>query len=618
LMAEESGKGREHYKRMGFMCGLEIHQRLSTREKLFCSCPTTILGKGASPSSHISRYQRAVAGELGSVDMSAEFEEGRNREFTYNIYDGNACLVEIDEEPPHELNREALEASLSFASALNMRIVNELQPMRKEVVDGSDPSAFQRSIFIALNGAINVEGTKIVIPSMFLEEESSGIAAGTGTDNGVTYNTDRLGVPLVEIDTDPYIPDPATAKRVALYIGTMLRISGKVQRGIGSIRQDVNVSIKGGARVEIKGVQDLDLIDKFLDNEILRQQNLILIKASLEKARAQVMEPKDLTHIFAGTRVEIIQKNKGAVMGFGLKGFKGLLGFEINPKKRLGTEISDYAKSAGVKGIIHSDEDLVKYNFSEKEIAELRKSLEITAHDSFILVAGEHGKAKAAIKLAHSRARDAFVGVLKETRVANDTVLCTTKFMRPLPSGSRMYPETDVKPIRVTMEMIQEAKADAPDIEKEKTALEAKVQNRQLAAQLLLSPKLSLFKDITSATGADPSFVANILIQKFTELRRQGLNVDEIGDERLKEAFKAYADGSVTKQAVEELLKGLSGSDIAVPKLVAKLSLEKITGRELKKLIDSEKGKSKDEIRRVIMSKYRINVDGSELNSLLE
>ncbi|MDE1811125.1 MAG: Glu-tRNA(Gln) amidotransferase subunit GatE, partial [Candidatus Micrarchaeota archaeon] len=305
-MVDQIGKGREHYKQIGFMCGLEIHQRLSTKEKLFCSCPTNILGKGATPSSSISRYQRAVAGELGSVDLSAEFEEGRNRKFNYNIYDGNVCLVELDEEPPHELNREALEAALSFASALKMRIVNELQPMRKEVVDGSDPSAFQRSIFIALDGAISVDGIRINIPSMFLEEESSGI--GANEEQSITYNTDRLGVPLIEIDTDPYIPDPATAKKVALHIGTMLRISGKVQRGIGSIRQDVNVSIKGGARVEIKGVQDLDLIDSFLENEILRQQNLITIKAKLSTAKAHVMEPVELTHMFKATKVEIIKK----------------------------------------------------------------------------------------------------------------------------------------------------------------------------------------------------------------------------------------------------------------------------------------------------------------------
>ncbi|MDE1832998.1 MAG: Glu-tRNA(Gln) amidotransferase subunit GatE [Candidatus Micrarchaeota archaeon] len=615
-MDAQAGKGREHYKRIGFMCGLEIHQRLSTREKLFCSCPTTILGKGATPSSHISRYQRAVAGELGAMDVSAQFEELRNREFTYNIYDTNACLVEIDEEPPHEPNREALEAALSFASALKMRIVNELQPMRKAVVDGSDPSAFQRSMLIALGGSIEVEGIRVNIPSMFLEEESSGIVEST--ERGITYNTDRLGVPLVEIDTDPYIPDPATAKRVALHIGTMLRISGKVQRGIGSIRQDVNVSIKGGNRVEIKGVQDLDLIDSFLENEILRQQNLIEIKKRLELARAQVMEPADLTHVFKSTKVEIIQRNSGVVLGFGLKGFKGLLGFEINPKKRLGTEISDYAKMAGVKGIIHSDEDLQKYGFSDAELVEIRKSLDISDEDSFILVAGEKEKAEAAVKLAHSRARSAFDGVLKETRVANDTVLCTTKFMRPLPTGSRMYPETDVKPIPVTREMLEEAMADAPDTTREMANLEAKLHNKQLASQLLLSPKLQLFKDIVSSTSADPSFVANTLIQKFTELRRQGLSVDEISDERLKDAFQAYADGEITKQAIDEILKELSRADSDVKKLVARLSLERITGKALKKIIDSEKGKSKEEIRRSIMSSYRLRVDGAELNSLLQ
>ena len=220
------------------------------------------------------------------------------------------------------------------------------------------------------------------------------------------YNTDRLGVPLIEIDTDPYIPNPKTAKDIALYIGTLLRLTGAVQRGIGSIRQDVNMSIRDGARVEIKGVQELSLIDKFLENEIKRQQNLIIIKDRLVKAKATVGKATNVTPIFRDTNVDVIKYHikDGAVFAFALTGFRGLLGFEINPNRRLGTEISDYAKMAGVHGIIHSDEDLNKYRFSADEISALRKQLKISDNDSFMIVAGKPDDVKRASELAIWRA----------------------------------------------------------------------------------------------------------------------------------------------------------------------------------------------------------------------
>jgi glutamyl-tRNA(Gln) amidotransferase subunit E len=434
-MAEEPEikNGQTDYKALGFMCGLEIHQRLATEEKLFCSCATGVLDKSVKPIATISRYQRAVAGELGSMDKSAEFEQSRGRAFTYNVFEDNTCLVDIDEEPPHDLNREALEIALSIASSMQMHLVDEIQPMRKGVIDGSDPSAFQRTMLVGLNGSIKVNKLNINIPLMSLEEESSGIASST--NSSVIYNTDRLAIPLVEIDTDANIPDPKTAKAVALYIGTMLRLTGKVQRGIGSIRQDVNMSIKDGARVEIKGVQELGLIDKYIENEVERQKNLIAIKSRLIKAKAKVGKAVDVTAVFTDTKSEIISdnlRNGGAVFAFMLSGFKGILGLEINPNRRLGTEISDYAKMAGVNGIIHSDEEMSKYSISDKELVDLREKLGIKMEDSFIIVAGKRETAIKAIELAVWRADYSLKGVPKETRMAYDNDNCTSKFLRPL------------------------------------------------------------------------------------------------------------------------------------------------------------------------------------------
>ncbi|HIH50561.1 MAG: Glu-tRNA(Gln) amidotransferase subunit GatE [Candidatus Micrarchaeaceae archaeon] len=610
------------YKAMGFMCGLEIHQRLATRHKLFCSCPTNVLDKSIKPEANIERYQRAVAGELGAVDKSAEFEQLRHRSFVYNIFNTNTCLVDCDEEPPHEMNREALGISLSLASAMGMRMIDEVQPMRKGVIDGSDPSAFQRTLVIGLDGSIKVNSKTIKVPLLSLEEESSGIGSSGGAS--VVYNTDRLGIPLVEIDTDADIPDPKTAKAVALYIGTLLRLTGKVQRGIGSIRQDLNMSIRDGARVEIKGVQELDFIDKFIENEVKRQQNLIMIKKKLAASNASVGKAENVTPIFLSTSVDVIKYHikDGAVFAFALKGFKGLLGFEINPNRRLGTEISDYAKMAGVHGIIHSDEDLQKYRFTGEEIAALRRQLRISENDSFIIIAGKPEEVERASQLAIWRAEYALKGVPKETRMAHDNENYTSKFLRPLPTGSRMYPETDIRPIFITKEMRAAAAEAEPNIEKERKYLKSKVKADAVVGQLMLSPRLPLFKAIVEKTKADPEFVATVLLQKMTELRRSGVDVDSIDEGRIIEVFRYYADAKITKQAVQEVLALIPKENGELGAMLLKRGLLRLKGADLKLLVENytkeNKGISKDDLRARIMAKYRLSVDGSELNSLLE
>jgi len=617
---DQMATGDDRYRKMGFMCGLEIHQRIDTGEKLFCSCATKHEEKKVDAA--VVRRQRAVAGEVGGIDVSAKFEELRKRSFTYNVFAGESCLVDIDEEPPHQLNPEALTIALSLAQSMHMRIVDELQTMRKNVIDGSDPSAFQRSAMVAIDGSITVNGAEIEVPTLFVEEESSGIAAtGSGT---VTYDTNRLGIPLIELDTAPTIQSPAMAKAVALYLGTLLRLTGKAQRGIGSIRQDTNLSIKDGARVEIKGMQELDSMDKFIENEVLRQQKLLEIKSMLAKSKAKVGGAADVTRIFANTTAKIVREQidrKGTVMALALHNFKGMLGYEINPDMRLGTEISDYAKMAGVRGIIHSDEALDKYGFAEGEISTLRRELKLGEGDAFILIAGT--SAAEAMELASQRAGYALQGVPKETRTVRDSVLCTTRFLRPLPTGSRMYPETDVRPVAITSGMLAMSKKMAPDLEQEKKRLHTMLKNVPLEEQLILSPRLPLFRTIVAKSSAEPDFVANTLLQKFTELRRQGVAVDAIKEERLLELFDAYAKGSITKQAVGELLAALAKQDEKVAKLAEGLSLNRITGGALKALVERVRKElggaqaGKDALRERIMAKDRLRIDGSELNALL-
>ncbi len=278
------------YQKLGFKCGIEIHNRISSSHKLFCNCPAQFSKQ--KPSRVIKRKLRAVAGELGAKDIAAMYEYLRDRTFTYQIFHDNVCLVDADDEPPHPINKEALEVVLQVAKILKAEIPNEIHVMRKTVIDGSNTSAFQRTAIVGLNGILETSKGKVRIINISLEEESAGIVEQK--ENEVTYRLDRLGIPLIEIGTAPDIKDPEHAVEVAEKLGMIIRSTGKSQRGIGVTRQDVNVSISGGARVEIKGVQELDMIPQVIENEIHRQIELITNKEQ-PKPETRVAKPDGTT-----------------------------------------------------------------------------------------------------------------------------------------------------------------------------------------------------------------------------------------------------------------------------------------------------------------------------------
>ncbi len=610
---------KEYYEKLGFKCGLEIHQRLLTTEKLFCSC--NAINEGKKTGMKVERMQRAVVGETGELDKATGFESMKGRRFIYNVYDISSCLVELDEEPPHKINEEALNISYLIAATFNCNIPDEIEVMRKEVVDGSDPSAFQRTMLIGYGGSLDINGRKINIPSIFLEEESSGIEESN--NEKVVYNINRLGIPLVEIDTDPEIKDPSEAKEVAMRIGLLIRLTGKVQRGIGTIRQDVNISIKDGARVEIKGFQDLDSMDEVIENEVERQLKLIEISKELRERHAEVGKAIDATSIFLNTESRIIKnaiKDNGVVFAVKLSGFKGLIGKEINPDRRLGSEISDYVKAVGIGGIIHSDEDLKGYGISEKEIRELSIKLGLEANDGFMLIAGEKEKVEKAMPLAIYRAEYAIKGVPKETR-SIDAKKNITKFMRPLPGSSRMYPETDERPILADHELYEKLKKEAPNIDELEKRLNKEIGNRQIVEQLIRSQKLHDYLYISEKIKGEHQLIASILLQKMKELKREGFDVDSIGNDTLICIFKKYMDKKITKQAFEPILKALPKDCKEVERIIEEKGLQRISGSELEKILKEEiskYGNDKGKIIAGVMSRYRFNIDGEEMNKEID
>lgn len=441
--------GEKHdWKQLGLKAGLEIHQQVGRPgdTKLFCHCPAEIVER--EPDLTITRMLRASAGETGAVDVAAAAEQAKQKRFTYQAFNDTACLVELDEEPPHPINQEVVTTTVMVAKALGSTILKRVQIMRKTIVDGSNVSGFQRTGLVAIGGKI--PGTDVRIQTVAIEEDAAKIVSRS-TDGDV-YNLSRLGIPLMEIATEPDMKTPDEVKETAAQLGMILRSTKRVKRGLGTIRQDVNVSIEGGTRIEIKGAQDLRMIPKLVENEAKRQQSLI----ELKNTDIETSEPVDVTELFAGSDVGFIKtalKDGAKAFGIRIDDFKGLLGKELCPGYRLGTEIAGHVKSRGFGGIIHSDEKLGTYGVGDKEL-ELKRRFNCKDNDGFLILIGdETGTLSTLTEVVIPRLHALKGGVPKEVRKANDDG--TTSYLRPMPGGARMYPETDIPLVEVQPEGIE-------------------------------------------------------------------------------------------------------------------------------------------------------------------
>lgn len=543
------------YASLGLVCGIEIHQQLDTAAKLFCGCPTRI--REVEESDHqFFRYLRPARSELGEIDRAALEEVLVTRKFIYNSYD-TTCLVEADEEPPSELNPEALEIGLVVSRLLSMKIADEVHTMRKIVIDGSNTSGFQRTAYLASHGSIDTSCGRVGVETICLEEEAARIVEDRGDE--VVYSLDRLGIPLVEICTSPDIVSPSHAREVAGRLGMILRSTGRVKRGLGTIRQDVNVSIRDGARVEIKGVQDLNLIETIVAVEASRQHNLLKIRDELLRRRARVGDRvADLTGIFGSAESKVVRaalRKGGVVLGVKLLGFAGLIGMEIQPGRRLGSELSDRAKRAGVGGIFHSDE-LPAYGITRDEVEAVRAELGAGEGDGFAMVAAPLDRAEAAMKAVLERAAEALVGVPEETRRALPEG--TSEYMRPLPGSARMYPETDVPPVVVAPEYV--ASLALPELfDRKAVRLEEEYGlNREFAGLMASSPSCQLFEEAVRSLSLQPALVVRTLEMIPRELAREGVPISNLTEDRFMEALSLIAGEGLAKEGIPKLLEAMA------------------------------------------------------------
>ncbi len=538
------------YEELGLVAGLEIHQQLDTATKLFCNCPTE-LREPEESTRRFTRYLHPTKSELGEIDDAALEESQVEREFEYLAYD-TTCLVEEDDEPPQELDEEALAVALEIAQLLDMTPVDQAHVMRKIVVDGSNTTGFQRTTKIADEGEISTTEGPVGIEDLMLEEESAQRIAET--EDGVRFSLDRLGIPLVEIGTKPDISTPEQARDAAERIGMLLRSTGAVKRGLGTIRQDVNISIADGARVELKGVQSLDDIDDIVRNEVRRQARLLEIRDELRERDAAVGEVQNVADVFAATDSGVIRgalDDGGSVTAVPLYGFDGLVGAELQPDRRLGTELSDHAKRHGAGGIFHTDE-LPAYGVTDEEVAALREAVGADENDAVAIVAASPEVAENAIEAAAERAETAIEGVPEETRDANQDT--TSKYLRPLPGAARMYPETDVPPVEPDVTEVEEPELLTEKVERYQSEF---ALGEGLAEQVAYGRKMPLFERAVD-DGVDPTLAAGTLESTVTELRRDDVPVEALDDEHFLDVFGLVEGDDLAREGVPELLTALA------------------------------------------------------------
>jgi len=615
---------------IGLKVGLEIHQQLDTGKKLFCNCNSV---EDDEYTNKFSRNLRATKSELGKIDPAALFEDTKSKTIVYYSNADSSCLVEKDEEPPHDLDNDAKDTALLIGSALNSTIFSEVHVMRKTVVDGSNTSGFQRTMLIAQGGHIEVEGKRVGVQSICLEEDAAKIIKDEGDKR--FFSLDRLGVPLVEIALEPVTDSPKTVRNIALTLGRLLRVTKKVARGIGTIRQDVNISIAGGGVIEVKGVQQLDQLEKIIEFEAKRQHGLQIISDRIKTANFGDIDKHNdvfvITDLLKDCNSKIIKDslmNQNEIKAIRVKKLHGFFGFEPYDGIRLGKEIGELVRFFGIGGVFHSDE-LPNYGIVDSDIQKVKSKLELNEDDAFLIIAGKSPSIDFAIESIINRIKDAKNGPPAETRAAIPNG--ETVFLRPRPGASRMYPETDIPTIKITKEELECAKSKIPKSWDE-SLLEIQDKykiNMQLSEQIFDSEYFDLFEKICVDSENSPNFVASVLCSTITNLERQGFNSKLLKHDEISNTFELLKNQKITKESIEIIFEEImSGKALTALDAVEKASITQLSQGELEIILDEIIEENFDKIRLdgmrsissimgIVMKRVRGKTSGSLVNELV-
>lgn len=545
--------------------GLEIHQQLDTKNKLFCNCEIV---DATEHDFTFKRNLRPTRSEMGSYDQAALFESKKIKIIKYQSSRNSNCLIESDEEPPVEVNTGALEVVLTLCLALHCTVEDELHVMRKIVIDGSNTTGFQRTILVGRDGFLDVEGIRVGVQSICLEEDAARIINEQNKDNDESnkiYSLDRLGIPLIEIALEPISNSPTFVTILAQTVGRLLRSTKKVTRGIGSIRQDVNISVDNGPVVEIKGVQQLSQLALIIDYESKRQDGLNQIAKKLTERNINQSEfigtVTDVTDLLRNSSSKVLKRiltDDSKIIAFVLHGFNGILSFEPYPGIRLGKELGDLVKSYGVGGIFHSDE-LPNYGISIDDVQSISSVLRMNKNDAFILVGGSITLLNTVLFELFNRITKSFSGVVPETRYVRIDGI--TAFSRPRPGSSRMYPETDIPYISIddnTMKGLSKLIPQPWDVVIEQISKKYDI-NKTLAENIFDSQYFILFEKIISQTSISPSFIISKLTEDLVSLERDGYDTSILTEDVLFYLFMQLNYSRISKESVpiiiEKLLK---------------------------------------------------------------
>ncbi|RMF77446.1 MAG: Glu-tRNA(Gln) amidotransferase GatDE subunit E [Planctomycetota bacterium] len=552
----------EDYAAIGFKSGLEVHQQLATATKLFCRCPA---GRYSNDyDAEILRHMRPTLSELGEYDGTALMEKKTRKNIFYRLQRDTVCTYEFDDTPPFLMSDEALDIALEIGLLLRLNMISELHIARKQYLDGSIPTGFQRTTIVGVSGWIPYKDRRIDIRQLGLEEDSCREVADVGHDR--VYITDRLGTPLIEVVTEPQMTTPQETAEVCRIIGLLCRSTGKVRRGYGATRQDVNVSVRGGTRIEIKGVPQIWRIPRLVYNEARRQCALLAIRDELKRRGVTPERFRHSVHDVtrACGKVRYLPVRRALDRGWivrcvVLRGFAGLLNRLTQEHTTFATEFSDRVRVIAclneLPNIVHSD--TAAESLAARDWKDLRKRTGAGDDDVMVLVWGDERDTLTACEEIAIRAREATVGVPSDTRQALKDG--TNGFERVLPGAERMYPDTDLPPIEIRPERVERIRAALPPFVWDRIArYRREGLPEDVIERLAISRYADLYERVVDELGVDPVFVAVVLEQRMKAKRRAGLPVERLGDDLLFEVFRAHADGRLARRGVFEIIAWLA------------------------------------------------------------
>jgi len=577
------------YLELGFKSGLEIHQQLKTQKKLFCRCPAGEYYEDYD--AEVLRHMRPTLSELGEYDGTALMEFKTRKEIIYQLNNRNVCTYEMDDTPPFELNLEALDIALEVTLLLNCNLVGELHIARKQYLDGSIPAGFQRTTILGTDGWIPYKDRRIGIHQLGLEEDACREISDRGHRR--VYRTDRLSIPLIETVTYPDMRAPWEVAEVAELLRELARSTGNVRTGIGRARQDVNVSVEGGTRVEIKGVHRIPYIPRLTHFEALRQANLLELRSELHKRgitketlRSNSTEVTKALKNTAFSPIRRALEREWRVMAVGLAGFKGLLSFPLQPRRDFASEISDRVRVIAcldeLPNIVHSE--MMDSPLTATEWKKVGSALKAKKDDAIVLVWGDQKDSETAVGEIIIRAREAADSIPNETRQAFPSGI--NGFERILPGPDRMYPDTDMPPVPLSEERIERARSRLPLAPWERRASYRKLGlPKEIIEDLVNDRRAPLFQQALDTLPLQPILTAVILSQTLKSLERKGFPTAGLSDKSLLDLMRRFTDGEFAREGFLDILKLMSTEGWQPGETIVKLGLVKLSDEDVREIV---------------------------------